>query len=883
MPELIKSVNLQQLAKLKYQFPKYAVKMATGTGKTWVMHALIIWQLLNARNENQNVSLGRFTKNFLLVAPGLIVYDRLLDAFLGSRKNDEELRNPQTSDFYLNQDLFLPPQYRKEVFSFLQSNIVTKEDGIGQKVTGDGMIAITNWQWFEYQVDNMSIKNETDDQNESLSDMELVNALLPVRPGKAAGNDLSVLDAKGLRGLGLAYLSNLHDLMVINDEAHHIHELKRNGETEEVEWQQGLDLISKNKRDSFYQIDFSATPYDTRGSGKRTRRVFFPHIIVDFDLTTAMELGLVKLLLIDKRQELTNLGNLSYNALRDDEGNVTGLSSGQRMMLRAGLTKLRMLERDFIAIDENKNPKMMVVCQDTAVTPLVEEFLKAEGLSVDDIIVIDSNKQGEVSLEEWLRIKEHLFNIDFHRQPKVIISVLMLREGFDVNNICVLVPLRSSNAPILLEQLIGRGLRLMWRENVYQSIKIEDRRRVLLSHQEPKTFFDTLSIIEHPAFLQFYDEMLNRGLAAIDNGEVGKNGAAGDVITVKLRADYKQYDFQWPVILHDSEQEIDSTPIEINSLEPFTMYPLRLLRKFLSSSGETFVSEEQLTRTVFGRYRVTADLFTSEGYNEYLSKLWRIVTMRCSSVGKKMMPAIQVNAAQNVALIDEYIRTRLFSQPFDPFDGNDWKILLSKDGIVTTHIVEQFAKALYKAQQQLKTIPAEVAHVVFSSVKAIRMRESFSMNVVKSIYPKQSWPSHGGGLERAFMSLLETDAEVEKWLKISEVQHPFACIFYMRKDGLLATYHPDFIVLAKKKIYIVETKGEDKINDSNVQQKQIATTEWIRRINMLPEGERMSCVWEYVLVGGSKFYQLRSGNASFTDICNLCSISYATATGSLFA
>jgi superfamily II DNA or RNA helicase len=46
----------------------------------------------------------------------------------------------------------------------------------------------------------------------------------------------------------------------------------------------------------------------------------------------------------------------------------------------------------------------------------------------------------------------------------VIVSVLMLREGFDVNNICVIVPLRSSQAQILLEQTIGRGLRLMWRD-----------------------------------------------------------------------------------------------------------------------------------------------------------------------------------------------------------------------------------------------------------------------------------------------------------------------------------------------------------------------------------------------------------------------------------
>ncbi len=64
-------------------------------------------------------------------------------------------------------------------------------------------------------------------------------------------------------------------------------------------------------------------------------------------------------------------------------------------------------------------------------------------------------------------MRERLFSVDSHATPRVIVSVLMLREGFDVNNICVIVPLRSSQAQILLEQTIGRGLRLMWRDDEY--------------------------------------------------------------------------------------------------------------------------------------------------------------------------------------------------------------------------------------------------------------------------------------------------------------------------------------------------------------------------------------------------------------------------------
>lgn len=879
IPELMDRADLAQLAKPKYQMPKYAVKMATGTGKTWVMHALIIWQMLNARHED--VESGRFTQKFLVVAPGLIVYDRLLDAFCGRKKRDEEYRDPQTNDYYMNQEVFIPERYRDEVFSFIQNNVVTKEDGIGRKTTGEGLIALTNWHLFENQMEEKEQDEDVDDSS-TVTPAEIISDLLPIRPGKSAGNDLGMLDRRALGGTELEYLAGLKDLMVINDEAHHIHEIKRNGETEEVEWQRGLNAISATKGTRFIQVDFSATPFDTKGTGEKQVKLFFPHIIVDFDLPMAMKQGLVKLLLLDRRQELTDLENLDYNAERDEQGKVVGLSEGQRMMLRAGLTKLNKLEEEFLKNDASKNPKMLIVCQDTTVSPFVEEFLKSEGLEEEDIVTIDSNKQGEVKDEEWQEIKKKLFDIDRYKSPKVVISVLMLREGFDVNNICVLVPLRSSQAPILLEQLVGRGLRLMWRESDYIDIKREDRLRVLKNHQPPRTYIDTLSIVEHPAFIKFYDDLQDQGLVAVDEGDVGAGGATGDILTVGLREDYGKYDFQWPVILHDSVDEFEDAEIDLDDLEPFTMYPLPLLRKFLAKEGETFVSQESLTKTTFGKYKVTANLFNARGYNEYLQKLLRVVTLRFENCRRQGFPTIQINGAQMVQVMDWYIREKLFSAPFNPFQGNDWKILLAKDGIVTKHIVEQFAVAIYKMQNRLTTINAEVSHTDFSSLRAIKMRESYSMEVQKCIYPRLGYPSHGGGLEKAFIEFLDRDAEVERFLKINESGHSFAIIFYVRKDGLMATYHPDFIVATVDKVYLIETKGDDKVDDVNVRQKQTATIEWIKKINALEPEDRMNRTWEYVLVGESVFYSLSGSGATITDICNMCKVSYSVATGNLF-
>lgn len=876
MPDMMALSDLTTLNQQKYQMPKYAVKMATGTGKTWVMHALLIWQMLNARHED--VKSGRFTKNFLLVAPGLIVYDRLLDAFCGRLKEGTEERDIETNDFYMNQEVFIPVHYRQEVFSFIQNNVVTKEDGIGLKTIGDGLIALTNWHLFENQM-------EDEAQNEENDVPAIINKLLPIRPGKAAGNDLGMLDRRYLRGSELEYLASLDDIMVINDEAHHIHELKRNGEIEEVEWQKGLNVIAENKGERFFQIDFSATPYDQRGSGKKVQKVYFPHIIVDFDLATAMRKGLVKTLLLDRRQELTELEHLDYKAVRDDRNKVCDLSDGQRLMLRAGLAKLKKLEDEFTAVDEKKNPKMLVICEDTSVAPFVHQLMLEDGLSLDEVVTIDSNAKGEVSEEEWKQTKEKLFNIDKYKKPKVIISVLMLREGFDVNNICVIVPLRSSEAPILLEQIIGRGLRLMWREPEYQSIKDDDRKRVLQLHTQPKTYIDMLSIIEHPAFIQFYEELFAQGLAIEDTGEVGEGGSTGDLIRVGLREDYEQFDFEWPMIVREAEEELEDVEIDINSLQPFIAFPLEKLRKFLAQDGETFISQEAISKTQFGRYKVTANLFSATSYNEYLQKLLRTITLRFDRVTSHRempVPNLQINEARTIAVVDRYIRTRLFGQPFNPFNGSDWKILLSKDAIVTKHIIEEMARAIFNMQQNIMTTDAQVVHTRFSSVPEIKMRESFSTEVHKCIYGRQGYPTHGGGLERAFIDFLDKDGEVERFLKISENMHSFAVIYYMRKDGLMATYHPDFIVATAEKVYLIETKGNDKLFDKNVRQKQTAAVEWTRKINELRPEERMTREWEYVLISEDNFYGLSNNGATITDICERCKVSLSAATGELF-
>lgn len=876
-PTLMAEADLETFSKEKYNIPKYAVKMATGTGKTWVMHALLLWQMLNARHEEDKS--GRYTKNFLIVAPGLVVYDRLLDAYLGRLKPGSNERNPFTNDFYRNQDLFIPPQYRDEVFGFIQNNVVSKEDGIGQKITGDGFIGLTNWHLF------LGYEEEQTEEEYPDAPPAIIEDILPLRPGISAGNALDALDRQYLRGNELEYLAEMPDLMVINDEAHHIHENRVAGEVTEVEWQKGLNYIAQPKGKRFFQIDFSATPYDTSGSGKNKVKHYFPHIVVDFDLTTAMKQGLVKTLLLDKRQELTELEGLDYKAVRDERNKVVGLSEGQRLMLRAGLAKLHILEEGFVKIDEKKYPKMLVMCEDTFVTPFVEKFLMEEGLAQDDVLRIDSNAKGELKEAEWMRVKERLFNVDIYASPKVIVSVLMLREGFDVNNICVIVPLRSSQASILLEQTVGRGLRLMWREPEYQDEKIENRRNVLIKKQQPKSYIDMLSIVEHPAFDQFYKELMAEGLAGTDEGELTGGGVTGDLIKVGLKENYKDYDMFWPMVIRDAEEEITPSQIDLCTLQPFTAFSLDHLRTYLATNGETFVSQAVITETTFGKYQVKADLFTASSYNEYLMKLLRTITTRMDRVGARAtreLPTLQINQRDIIRILDIYIRTRLFSTSFNPFNENDWKILLSKNAIVTQHIIKEMSIAIHRMQENVMTSEAVVEKLWFSSVPTLRIRESYSMELEKVIYERVGYPSNKGGFEKAFSEFLDRDASVERFLKINESQHRFASLFYVREDGLLASYHPDFMVCTSNKMYIIETKGDDRVMEPNVQRKKLATIEWCRKVNNLNADCRMEREWEYILLSETSFYGLANAGATINDICDLNKVSLSEATGKLF-
>ena len=869
---LLEGKLLAEVASAKHAHPKYCLKMATGTGKTWVLQALLVWQLLNANAARAVGTVDpRFTRNFLIVAPGLIVYDRLLDAFCGKLHVGQ--RDFSTSDVARYAELFLPEGLRETVFGFVRGNVCAKEE-IGLKTTGNGLLAITNWHLLS-EADEVLDEFEIDAPGMPLAPQQVIAGLLPLTPGRTNGNSLDVLDRRYARGGVLDYLAGLSDLVVFNDEAHHIHELKKEGETTEVEWQKSLTRIAESKGRRFVQVDFSATPYNDVGSGKNKRKVYFPHIIVDFDLPAAMRAGLVKSLVLDRRKEIGALP-LEFKAERDEDGNPS-LSEGQRVMLRAGFAKLKKLEIDFATVDAEKHPKMLVVCEDTTVSPLVARFFADEfGLSDDEIMAVDSGKKAELGEKEWAPIRERLFDVDRHEKPRVIVSVLMLREGFDVNNICVIVPLRSSQAQILLEQTIGRGLRLMWRDAEFDDLKRENRERIK-NGQEPKSLIDVLSIVEHPAFQSFYDELMAAGLVGSTGEDSDSTSSAGDLVSVGLREGYEAFDFAIPFILREAEEGLSHRAPVADKLLPFSAMPRDELKAMLGK-GDVSVSQDLQAGTLFGDYRVDGAVMNVTGYNDFLTRLTRRIGQALSQPlpkGNKQAahlanPYLQVNTADLAGWLEAYIREQLFGPGFEPLADENWRLLLLQP--VLDHIVKVFAHALIESEERPVSGNTEVRHRHLSEVAKLPMREVNSLPVGKCIYERLPFPARNGGLEKAFIEWAQADTSIEALCKISETRHDFARLRYVKEDGLPAFYSPDFLVRTVDTIFLVETKAEAQLSTPNVQRKLKAAQAWCQRINALPAAARCGRVWHYGLLGERLFHEWRSKGAKMAELLNFARI-----------
>ena len=381
---------------------RFAFKMATGSGKTWVIAMAVVW----SHFHKKRVPGSELSTNFLIVAPNVIVYQRLEKDF-GSNRIFRKVP-------------LVPPEWRP-------FEPKTTLRGDPAEPDSSSNLFLTNiHQLYESQDREWMPKNA-------------IEALLGKKPAQG-------LAASGQRSM-LERVKSLKDLVVMNDEAHHVHD-------EDLQWSQSLLAIHRALPQGLaLWLDFSATPKDQNG-------MYFPWTVCDYPLAQAVEDRIVKAPLIVTKED-------DPKQPKDDPDSVTKDNIGEKYgyWLRAAVQRWK--EHHKVYKPLGTRPVLFIMAEKNVYSDAIGEYLwrtKEFGLKEVEILVIHTDTAGEITKKDLDMARAAARDIDrAESKVKAIVSVMMLREGWDVRNVTVVLGLRpfTAKAEILPEQVIGRGLRLM--------------------------------------------------------------------------------------------------------------------------------------------------------------------------------------------------------------------------------------------------------------------------------------------------------------------------------------------------------------------------------------------------------------------------------------
>lgn len=462
--------------------PRYAAKMATGSGKTVVMAMLIAWAFCNRGTKSGD---PRFPRRALVVCPNLTIKERL------------SVLNPGDSNSYYEKFDLVPSALRPEL--------------------AKGKVLVTNWHWFS-------------------PESEVI---------KVGGVTVGKLGAETPEAFSKNRLGDLWDtepLMVLNDEGHHAYRPAPVGEDEKLTaeekadreeatvWVSGLDKINSACGISLC-VDLSATPFYIHGSGYPEGSPF-PWIVSDFSLVDAIESGITK---IPRLPAIDNTGRPDPKFFKLWDHITRDLRPGEKLnggkpkpdvvyrkaedalLTLTGEWKERFEQLQASTPGQDRTPPVMiVVCDNTDIAEHFHRMISGEEMIQADVLEEDDEdddtpkrkkkkptpqkryQNGLAGFEElWnrkgaevtLRIDSDLLSAAESEDQKAtrkeaaeelrkivstvgrvgepgehircVVSVNMLSEGWDANNVTHILGLRAFHSQLLCEQVVGRGLRRM--------------------------------------------------------------------------------------------------------------------------------------------------------------------------------------------------------------------------------------------------------------------------------------------------------------------------------------------------------------------------------------------------------------------------------------
>jgi type III restriction enzyme len=270
------------------------------------------------------------------------------------------------------------------------------------------------------------------------------------------------------------YLTSLQDLVILIDEAHRYHADASKNAINELKPILGIEL--------------TATPMDEKGNS-------FKNIVYEYSLAQALSDGKYV-----KNPAIATRKNFEKGALSDREVEIIKLEDA---------ISIHQDTKNELEIYSKNNdlklvkPFILVVCRDIAHAKEIHDFIITDafydGLYKGKVLQIDSSTRKEEDIEMQFIALESADN-----EIEIVIHVNMLKEGWDVTNLYTIVPLRAANASVLVEQTIGRGLRLPFdgkRTGVDKIDKLtvvahENFNDVIKAAQDPNSVLNKMSFIE---------------------------------------------------------------------------------------------------------------------------------------------------------------------------------------------------------------------------------------------------------------------------------------------------------------------------------------------------------------------------------------------------
>lgn len=743
---------------------RYAFKMATGSGKTWVMAMAIVWSFFHKKT----VPGSDLSTNFLVVAPNVIVYQRLEKDFADNR---------------IFKDIpLVPPEWRGQFTLKVILRGSSTEPGPG------GNLFLTN------------IHQLYTSREQGWSPRNVVDALL----GRAPRTDAD-------RGAGrtmLKRVQSLSDVLVMNDEAHHVHD-------DELEWNKSLLSVHRAlPKGLSLWLDFSATPKDESG--------YFPWTVCDYPLAQAVEDRIVKAPLIVRRD--------SDQKQPEDPDRVTKNNVVEKYgyWITAAVERWK-AHRD-IYTELDTKPVLFIMTERSNQADVIGEYLcstSSFGLKRSEILVIHTNSAGEITNKNFLEEARRLARDIDENEIKVIVSVLMLREGWDVRNVTVALGLRpfTSKTNILPEQVIGRGLRLM--------TGIGPERT------------QTLEVLGTRNLLNLLRDQLESEGVGVKETETTPESP----VTITPVMEKMDYDIQIPITKPRLFREMQN----LSNLDIAQLGAIFDREEIAEPFRVKLRMEFQPTQTEVGSVNISVD--------ESIEVILATITNAVISKAR-----LTCQFAELYPKVKAYVGSRCFGCAVDLNDSKVRSNLSSSE--IREGVVNYLAAEIGEITLAEREIKFDKADFRLSETKPFAWRRNLpAPQANKTVFNHVATYNN---FERRFAEFLDQAPDVLRFASLGTTEQGESGmqfrVDYLKPSGAIGFYHPDWVAVQKaldgEINWIIETKGRVW---EGTREKDKAMEAWCKQVT-----DRTDKIWRYKRVQQQAF-----DSGSFATLEELLGVGFA--------